>query len=104
MSRVTFAFTAPATAGRHGPSLLSFALAVAGPRHAVCLGPRTAVIPRAVKGARASVQLGGTWCVGGYVARVEEFARPFCKPGQMCPQYVRLVGTVAAGQFRVAAP
>jgi hypothetical protein len=103
-SRVTFAFTAPATAGRHGPSLLSFVLALAGPRHAGCLGPRTAEIPRAVKGATASVQLGGTWCVGGYVARVQEFARPFCKPGEMCPQYVRLVGTVAAAQFRVTAP
>lgn len=103
-SRVTFAFTAPATAGRHGPSLVSFVLALAGPRHTGCLGPRTAAIPHAVKGATASVQLGGTWCVGAYAARVQEFARPFCKPGQMCPQYVRLIGTVAAAQFRVAAP
>jgi hypothetical protein len=103
-SRVTFTFPAPATAGHHGASLLSFILTVAGPRHAGCLGPRTAPIPRVVKGTTASAQLGGTWCVGTYVARVQEFARPFCKPGQMCPQYVRLIGTVAMARFRVAAP
>jgi hypothetical protein len=103
-SRVTFTFPAPATAGHHGASLLSFILTVAGPRHAGCLGPRTAPIPDVVKGTTASVQLGGTWCVGTYVARVQEFARPFCKPGQMCPQYVRLIGTVAMARFRVAAP
>jgi hypothetical protein len=103
-SRVTFTFRAPATAGHHGPSLLSFILTLAGPRHAGCVGPRTAPIPHVVKGTTASVQLGGTWCVGAYVARVQEFARPFCKPGQMCPQYVRLIGTVAVARFRVAAP
>jgi hypothetical protein len=103
-SRVTFTFRAPATAGHHGPSLLSFLLTLAGPRHAGCVGPRTAPIPHVVKGTTANAQLGGTWCVGAYVARVQEFARPFCKPGQMCPQYVRLIGTVAMGRFRVAAP
>jgi hypothetical protein len=103
-SRVTFAFPAPATAGRRGPSLLSFILTVAGPRHAGCVGPRTAPIPHVVKGTTARVQLGGTWCAGAYLARVQEFARPFCKPGQMCPQYVRLIGTVATARFRVAAP
>ena len=103
-SRVTFTFPAPATAGHHGPTLLSFVLTLAGPRHAGCLGPRTAPIPHVVKATTASVQLGGTWCAGAYVARVQEFARPFCKPGQMCPQYVRLIGTVAMARFRVAAP
>jgi hypothetical protein len=103
-SRVTFTFRAPATAGHHGPSLLSFILTLAGPRHAGCVGPRTAPIPHVVKGTTASAQLGGTWCVGAYLARVQEFARPFCKPGQMCPQYVRLIGTVAMARFRVAAP
>lgn len=103
-SRVTFAFPAPATAGHHGPSLLSFILTLAGPRRAGCVGPRTAPIPHVVKGTTARVQLGGTWCAGAYVARVQEFARPFCKPGQMCPQYVRLIGTVATARFRVAAP
>jgi hypothetical protein len=103
-SRVTFAFTAPATAGHRGPSLISFTLTLAGPHHAGCLGPRTAPIPRVVKGTTVRVQLAGTWCTGAYVARVQEFARPFCKPGQMCPQYVRLIGTVASARFRVAAP
>jgi hypothetical protein len=101
-SRITFAFTAPATAGRHGPSLLSFALTVAGPRHAGCVGPRTATVPRAVIGQTASVVLGPHWCSGAYTAQVQEFARPFCKPGQMCAQYIRIVGTVASARFRVA--
>jgi hypothetical protein len=101
-SRITFTFTAPATAGRHGPSLLSFALTISGPRHAGCVGPRTAAVPRAVKGQRASVVLGPHWCPGAYAARVQEFARPFCKPGQMCAQYIRLVGTVASASFRIA--
>jgi hypothetical protein len=102
-SRVTFAFTAPATAGHHGASELSFVLVLAGPRKAGCVGPRTAPLAHAIKGQTASVVLGGTWCSGAYVARVQEFARPFCKPGQMCPQYVRLIGTVATARFRVAA-
>jgi hypothetical protein len=101
-SRITFTFTAPATAGRHGPSLLSFALTISGPRHAGCVGPRTAAVPRAVKGQSASVVLGPHWCPGAYAARVQEFARPFCKPGQMCAQYIRLVGTVASASFRIA--
>jgi hypothetical protein len=100
-SRISFTFTAPATAGRHGPSQLSFALTVAGPSHAGCVGPRTAPVPRAVKGQTASVVLGPHWCAGAYSARVQEFARPFCKPGQMCAQYIRLVGTVASTRFRV---
>jgi hypothetical protein len=102
-SRVTFSFTGPATSGRHGPSRLSFALALAGPRRAGCLGSRSAVVAGVIRGRRAGVQLGGRWCVGAYVARVQEFARPFCKPGQMCPQYVRLIGTVASARFSVAA-
>lgn len=100
-SRVTFAFTAPVTAGRHGPSELAFVLTLAGPRHAGCRGAQTAPVPRAVKGQTASVVLGAGWCPGAYTARVQEFARPFCKPGQMCPQYVRLVGTVATASFRI---
>ena len=101
-SRISFAFTAPATTGHHGPSQLSFALTVAGPRHAGCVGPRTAPVPRAVKGQTASVVLGPHWCAGTYFAAVQEFARPFCKPGQMCAQYIRLIGTVASGHFRIA--
>jgi hypothetical protein len=102
-SRVIFAFIAPASSGRHGSSRLSFALALAGPRRAGCLGTRSAAVARAVRGRRAGVQLGGRWCVGAYVARVQEFTRPFCNRGQMCPQYVRLIGTVATARFNVAA-
>lgn len=101
-SRVTFAFTAPATAGHHGSSQLSFVLTLAGPRHMGCLGAQIAPVPRAIKGQTASLVLGGGWCPGTYAARVQEFARPSCRPGQMCPQYVRLVATVATTSFRIA--
>jgi hypothetical protein len=101
-SRITFTFTAPATAGRHGPSQLSFGLTIAGPRHGGCVGPQMAAVPRAVKGQTASVVLGPHWCPGAYYAAVQEFARPFCKPGQMCAQSIRLVGTVVSARFRVA--
>jgi hypothetical protein len=80
-----------------------FALTIAGPRHAGCTGPRMAPVPDAVKGATASALLPGPWCVGRYTARVQQFARPHCAPGTMCPQYIRLVGTVAQARFRVAA-
>jgi hypothetical protein len=102
-SEVTLAFIAPATGGRRGASLLSFALTLAGPRHAGCLGARSAAVAHVVKGAVARVRLGGRWCVGSYSAAVEEFARPYCRPGLMCPEYVRLVGTVATAHFRVSA-
>lgn len=101
-SRMTFAFTARATSGRHGPSELSFVLTLAGPRHAGCRGAWTAPVPHAVRGRTASVVLGAGWCSGAYTARVQEFARPFCRSGQMCPQYVRLIGTVATASFRIA--
>jgi hypothetical protein len=100
-SHIAFSFTAPATAGRHGPSRLSFALTVAGPRDAGCMGPQTAAVPRAVKGQTASVVLGPHWCPGAYSAVVQEFARPFCQRRQMCAQYIRLVGTVASARFRI---
>jgi hypothetical protein len=103
-SRVTFAFSAPATAGPHGASLVSFFLALDGPRRAGCLGARTAAVAHAVKGRTAGAQLGGPWCVGAYVARVQEFVRPYCKPGEMCAQDIRLIGTVATARFRVGAP
>jgi hypothetical protein len=102
-SRVTFSFEAPAGAGHQGASLLSFVLSVAGPRRSGCLGPRTAAVPHVVKDTTARVQLPGPWCVGSYRAQVQEFARAYCKPGQMCPQFVRLVAVVARTTFRVAA-
>jgi hypothetical protein len=101
-SRVTFSFEAPAGSGHQGASLLSFVLSVAGPRRSGCLGSRTAVVAHVLKGMTARVRLPGTWCVGSYRAVVQEFARAYCTPGQMCPQFVRLVATVARTTFRVA--
>lgn len=46
-------------------------------------------------------QLGGRWCPGLFSARVEELARPVCLPGQMCPQFVRLVAVLGPVAFRI---
>ena len=49
-------------------------------------------------------RLGGLWCQGDYTARVLELQTPVCTPGEMCPQFIRVVGVVASGSFRVIAP
>jgi hypothetical protein len=41
------------------------------------------------------------WCPGVYTARVVEQQTPVCKPGLLCPQYIRLVGVVGRASFRV---
>jgi hypothetical protein len=41
------------------------------------------------------------WCRGVFSARVQELARPVCRPGEMCPQFVRLVGVLGPVRFRI---
>jgi hypothetical protein len=105
-SQIRFGFTAPQTAGRHGHLELGYVLAVFGPRRPGCVGVHSSVPPSAIAGRATSVELGprelgGHWCTGSYAARVQEYARPACSAGQICPQYIRLVGTVAKSTFRV---
>jgi len=107
-SRVSFSFTAPDTAGVHGNTDYFYVLMVSGPRRPGCVGTHSAQAAAVPKGQRAQVmlgpgQLGGNWCSGSYMARVEELARAHCSAEEMCPQYIRVVRVVAAGGFRVAA-
>lgn len=107
-SQVSFSFVAPDTAGVHGHTEHSFVVMVSGPRRAGCVGAHSADAPVARKGQTTRVtlgpaQLGGNWCIGDYIARVEEFERAHCSAGQMCPQYIRIVGIVGRAKFRVAA-
>ncbi len=60
----------------------------------------------ATKGLPVSValdpaRLGGAWCAGVHTARVIEIETPVCNPGTMCPQYVRVIGTVGVARFTV---
>lgn len=105
-STVTFGFSAPASSGRQGSIIISYALGIAGPHRTGCVGLHQTDAP-GVRGRVADVivgpaQLHGSWCDGPYVASVREIAQPYCRPSQACPQWVRIVGIVATGRFTVA--
>lgn len=106
-STIAFTFTAPTSAGRHGQQVIGYMLDLAGPAGTSCAASHQANVPSAGGGAAARVlvtpdQFGGRWCVGAYTARVQELARAACASGQMCPMYVRVIGTVAEGRFTVS--
>jgi hypothetical protein len=99
-------FTLPAAPGVSAGSRRSFELAVSGPRRPDCLGARAVTVPSAGAGTTVEIpldpaKLGGRWCAGSYEARVNEVQRPACSPGMMCPEFLRVVGTVGRVSFRV---
>jgi hypothetical protein len=104
---IGFAFTAPQTAGRHGNQVVDYTLELTGPSGNGCVTRHEVAVPAATKGAVAHVlvapgAVGGHWCTGSYTAAVQELARAACSSGQMCPMYVRVVGTVARARFAVS--
>jgi hypothetical protein len=106
-SSVTFSFVAPTPAGRVGKVIDSYSLSVTGPAGAGCKGSQEVAGGPVAKGATEHIkigpaQLGANWCVGPYTARVFEIQRPYCKPGAVCPQYVRVAGIVARTSFAVS--
>jgi hypothetical protein len=101
-------FTAPASTGTTGGSRRGFQLGVSGPHRTGCVGAGSMALPSAARGAILSVgldpaKLGGRWCPGTYLARVDELQGPVCSPGMVCPQFVRVVAIVGRVQFRVLA-
>jgi hypothetical protein len=106
-SAVTLSFRSAASSGHQGALLVDYTLSVSGPVRSGCVGVHSEPLAAARKGSTVSVKLvpaalGGRWCAGTFRARVIETERPFCKPGTLCPQFVRLIGTVAGTSFRVA--
>jgi hypothetical protein len=106
-STLRFSFTAPTRAGIVGKVIDSYSLSVTGPAGANCKGSDERAGSPVAKGATEQIslgpaQLGANWCVGPYTARVFEIQRPYCKPGVVCPQYVRVAGIVAKTSFSVA--
>jgi hypothetical protein len=105
-STVTFSFTAPIRAGIVGKVIDSYSLSVTGPAGADCKGSDERAGSPVARGATEQIvlgptQLGSKWCVGPYTARVFEIQRPYCRPGVLCPQYVRVAGIVAKTSFSI---
>jgi hypothetical protein len=99
-------FTVPVASGASAGSRRSFELAVTGPRRADCVGARAVPVPAAGTGTTVEIpldpaKLGGRWCAGSYKAQVNEVQRPACSPGMMCPEFLRVLGTVGRVTFRV---
>lgn len=106
--RTTFSlrFIAPASSQRMAHSKIGFTLGLAGPPGIGCIGSRSVELPAAIKGDPVPItldpaRLGGAWCVGTFKARVLELGTPVCGAGTMCPQFVRVIGTVGKTTFRV---
>ena len=102
----TLAFTAPASAAPVGGSRIGYTVAVTGGATGSCVGTRSMAVSAATKGLPVSVgldpaKLGGAWCAGMHAARVIEIETPVCNPGTMCPQFVRVIGTVGVARFAV---
>jgi hypothetical protein len=101
-------FIVPALTGVSAGSRRTFELGVSGPQRAGCIASRSVGVPSGNPGARVDVtldpaKLGGRWCAGAFVARIDELQQPACSPGMMCPQFVRVIGTVGRVRFRVVA-
>jgi hypothetical protein len=99
-------FSAPASSGRVGSLRLGFSLSLTGPVAGGCISAREVSVPNTTKGAPVQIaldpgRLGGVWCLGTYTARVFELETPFCAPGNICPQFVRVLGIVGTASFRV---
>jgi hypothetical protein len=106
-SKITFSFTSPTRTGIVGKVIDSYSLSVTGPAGANCKGSAEQGGSPVAKGATERIslgpaQLGANWCVGPYTARVFELQRAYCKPGVLCPQYIRVAGIVAKTSFSIA--
>jgi hypothetical protein len=99
-------FVVPSGAEAGSGSRTSFELGVSGPQQSGCLAARSVAVPAGAPGTTVHIaldpaQLGGRWCAGTFHARVDEVQRPVCAPGMMCPQFLRVIGTVGRTTFRV---
>jgi hypothetical protein len=102
----TLHFKAPASSGKLGHTQLGYTVSLSGPAGAGCLSARSVGLPTALKDTPIPVvldpaKLGRTWCTGTHTARAVELQTPICSPGTMCPDFIRVVGTVGTVTFRV---
>lgn len=90
-----FGFVLAQPSGRHGQIEISYGLSVSGPAGSGCRGSHAMAVSATRPAERLQIaigpaQLSGPWCVGRYVARVDELTRPVCAEGQACPQFIAL--------------
>ncbi len=102
----TLHFSPPASARDLGHTRLGYTVSLSGPAGAGRPAARLVEVPTAVKDTPTPValdpaKLGGSWCAGTHTARVVELETPVCSPGTMCPDFIRVVGTVGTATFRV---
>lgn len=105
-TRFGLRFTAPASSGQRGAYRVGFTIALTGGAGG-CIGSRSVPVVPVQKGATVSIPLeptalGGRWCPGAHRALVVEFEGPVCRPGMMCPQFLRLLGSVGEATFTVS--
>lgn len=106
-SVIHFAVTPPSTASATSGGEISDALSVMGPQKSGCVGIHQQSMSALPPGQQTTVsvgpaQLGGNWCPGTYTARVVILERPKCGQGQMCPQFIRVVGSLGPVGFRIS--
>ena len=102
----TFRFVAPALRAAGSGTAGSLSLTVAGPAGTGCVSAHSFALSPAPSGAavRAVVgpsRLGGPWCLGEWTGRVVELVRAVCPPGEMCPQFIRVLPVAGPVRFRV---
>jgi hypothetical protein len=106
-TRFVVRFTAPKSTGSIGENERHYMVTATGRAAPRCLARASQLAPNARKGARVKVtldptKLGGPWCTGAFSGRIQEFDAPVCRPGRLCPQFIRLGPTVGKFSFRVS--
>lgn len=102
-----FAITPTTQASASHGGEISDSLSVMGPQRTGCVGIHQQALATLPSSGSTTVslgppQIGGNWCPGSYTARVLVLERPKCGQGQMCPQFIRVLGTIGPVSFRIS--
>jgi hypothetical protein len=104
-TRFVVTFVTPAHVGPAGAFETRYAVTASDRGQRGCASTASAMIASPLQGFRLKLSLapprGSSWCAGTFSARIQEYQTPVCLPLRLCPQFIRLVGTVAKFSFRV---
>lgn len=100
-----FRFRPPTAGGRHGRLIDSYTLSTTAPHRPGCASVVSKPVTVTRGGTTLTVSLGpgpgALWCPGRHSGRVLELARPVCRAGQACPQFIRVVAEFGPVTFHV---